>query len=162
MLLEIAEESLLNTPKFNEHIELVIEKCLALEKVPHEVEVSVTVVDDDTIKDMNKSYRNIDKSTDVLSFPQIESKQDGGIAWENVELHPDVGNDTILLGDIVLCEDIAIKQADEYNHSLLREVCFLVAHSMFHLLGYDHASEIQEALMINKQEFVLTKLGITR
>lgn len=147
-----------------ETVEEVIKTCLETEQVPYEAEISLTVVDKGEIKEINKEHREIDKATDVLSFPQIEPKTNGVIEWNDLDESSIMNYDTnhILLGDIVLCYEVAQEQAASYGHSLKREVCFLVAHSMFHLLGYDHMNESDEKLMISKQNEVLLKLGIER
>lgn len=147
-----------------EKVEAVINTCLDKEDVPYEVEVSLSVVSLDEIHEINKEHRQIDKPTDVLSFPQIEPEQMGYINWESVDTASCVNYDTeeIILGDIILCSDQAIEQATTYGHSLEREVCFLVAHSMFHLLGYDHMTEEDEKVMVKKQEDVLQCLSILR
>lgn len=147
-----------------EKVEAVIEKCLEEEKVPFEIEISLTVVDKDEIKEINKEYREIDKDTDVLSFPQIEPKNIGHIAWDELNTSSVMNLDTnqIILGDIILCDEKAIEQAKSYGHSLEREVCFLILHSMLHLLGYDHMCEEDEKNMVQKQEYVLQCLSILR
>ncbi|PHV71446.1 rRNA maturation RNase YbeY [Sporanaerobium hydrogeniformans] len=142
----------------------VIEECLIREKVPYEVELSLTVVNKEEIQKMNKAYRQIDKATDVLSFPQLEATGQGKIDWSNLDEMEVMNLDTqqLMLGDIVLCVDKAKEQAEDYGHSLKREICFLVAHSMFHLLGYDHMNEEDEEEMMQKQEAVLETLDISR
>ena len=147
-----------------EEIQKVIAKCLEVEKVPYESELSLTVVDKEEIRSINHEYRDIDRATDVLSFPQIDPESNGIIDWEKLDETEVMNYDTnhIMLGDIVLCYEIAYEQAKSYGHSLKREVCFLVAHSMFHLLGYDHMNEEDEKLMIAKQNEVLSDLGINR
>lgn len=147
-----------------EDVKAVIEECLKVEKVPYSVEISLTVVDKEEIKEINNEHRQIDRSTDVLSFPQIDPLSNGVIDWKNLDEASIMNYDTkdILLGDIVLCHEVAEEQAGEYGHTLRREVCFLVAHSMFHLLGYDHMNEADEKLMISKQNEVLLSLNIGR
>ena len=116
-------------------------------------EVSVTFTDDVHIRELNRRYRDIDKSTDVLSFPL-------GVNGEY-----DINHDTgaKLLGDIVISIDHAEAQAEEYGHSLQREIGFLTVHSMLHLLGYDHKNGgLEEVRMREKEETVLTKLGLKR
>lgn len=116
-------------------------------------EVNVTFVDDDEIKMLNTEFRNIENSTDVLSFPLGEN----GIYDENPE------NGAKMLGDVVISVDHAVKQADAYGHSLQREIAFLTVHSMLHLLGYDHVNGgLEEMRMCEKQELVLSKLGLSR
>ena len=147
-----------------EEIQKVIAKCLEVEKVPYESEISLTVVDKEEIRSINHEYRDIDRATDVLSFPQIDPESNGIIDWEKLDETEVMNYDTnhIMLGDIVLCYEVADEQAKSYGHSLKREVCFLVAHSMFHLLGYDHMNEEDEKVMIAKQNEVLSDLGINR
>ncbi|MBU3812529.1 MAG: rRNA maturation RNase YbeY [Candidatus Niameybacter stercoravium] len=147
-----------------EEVQKVIAKCLEVEKVPYESEISLTVVDKEEIRSINHEHRDIDRATDVLSFPQIDPESNGIIDWGNLDETEVMNYDTnhIMLGDIVLCYEVADEQAKSYGHSLKREVCFLVAHSMFHLLGYDHMNEEDEKLMIAKQNEVLSNLGINR
>ena len=129
------------------------EEALAEEQIEEDAEVSVTVVDNTEIKELNCEHRDKDSVTDVLSFPLGE---DGVF-----DVDPDTGR--IMLGDIVISAPKAMEQAQEYGHSLMRELCFLAAHSMFHLLGYDHeVSAEEEKIMFDKQSRVLKKLGITR
>ena len=134
-----------------------IRKCcqeaLAEEEIEDDAEVSVTVVDNAEIRELNREHRDKDSVTDVLSFPMGE---DGVF-----DINPDTGR--IMLGDIVISAPKAKEQAQEYGHSLMRELFFLATHSMFHLLGYDHeVSAEEEKIMFEKQGRVLEKLGITR
>lgn len=136
--------------------ESLIEDCakeaLKEEEIEDDAEVSVTFVDNERIHELNKIHRGIDRETDVLSFP---------LGDENgFEINCD--NDAILLGDIVISLEKAAVQAEEYGHSIKREVAFLLTHSLFHLLGYDHETPEEEKEMFQKQEKVLEKLGITR
>lgn len=139
-----------------EDIEALIEDCaraaLEEEEIEDDAEVSVTLVDNARIRELNAEFREIDRETDVLSFP---------LGDENgFEVDPDT--DAILLGDIVISLEKAQSQAEEYGHGFRREVAFLITHSLFHLLGYDHITEEEEKEMFAKQEKVLEKLGITR
>lgn len=147
-----------------EKVEAVVKEALEVESVPYIAEISLTVADKEAIREINCAHREIDKATDVLSFPQIEPIENGVIAWDVLDetLYMNLDTKELMLGDIVLCHEVAKEQAVSYGHSLEREVCFLVAHSMFHLLGYDHMNEEEEALMIQKQEKVLQNLGIVR
>lgn len=136
--------------------ENLVEECtkaaLSEEEIEDDAEVSVTFVDNGQIHELNKAHRNIDRETDVLSFP---------LGDENgFEVNCD--NDAILLGDIVISLEKAVEQSEEYGHSIKREVAFLITHSLFHLLGYDHETPDEEKEMFEKQEKVLQKLGITR
>ncbi len=139
-----------------EDTEHLIEACtrgaLSEEKIDEDAEVSVTLVDDAEIRALNNEHRGIDRATDVLSFP---------LGDENgFETNPETG--ALLLGDIVISLERAAEQAKEYGHSLRREVAFLITHSLFHLLGYDHEEKDEEKVMFDKQERVLEILNITR
>ena len=150
----------------------VISKTLLLEHFNYDVEVSITFVDEENIREINKEFRDLDKSTDVLSFPMIEYDSDySRISDRKEEMYDflidriDIKNpdtDEIILGDIVLCIPVIIMQAQEYNHSILREYAFLIAHSMLHLLGYDHIEDDERIIMENKQNQILESLNITR
>jgi probable rRNA maturation factor len=151
-------------PTLLNRIEDVIKESLKEEKVPYDVEISLSIVTKEEIREINKEYRQIDKSTDVLSFPQLEPVENGIIDWSAIDKNRDIDLDThlLMLGDIIICDEIAIDQAKEYGHSLEREVCFLVAHSMLHLLGYDHIKEEDSKIMEDKQDKILDQLGIFR
>jgi len=134
-----------------EQMKLAAAYCLEAEGLNHEnIEVSLTFVDSEEIKELNSSYRDVDAVTDVLSFPQFESPAD--IPKEGV----------ILLGDVVICLDQALAQAETYGHSPEREILYLFVHSMFHLLGYDHHSEEEQSVMRQAEEKVLARLGLER
>ena len=138
-------------------IRLLIRRCchavLEEEGFEDNAEVSVRFVDNDTIHELNKQFRDIDRPTDVLSFP----------LGENGEYDTDLSTGAKLLGDIVISIPKAMEQAQEYNHSLQREIGFLTVHSMLHLLGYDHEQGgIEEVHMREKEETVLTKIGLKR
>lgn len=131
-------------------IEAVILEVLAYEGYDDDYEVSLSFVSNDEIREINRDYRNIDKVTDVLSFPMYDGEE------------VDVDFGAISLGDIVISIERAADQAKDFGHSLEREVYFLVCHSMFHLLGYDHMEEEEAKEMHAKEEDVLSQLGITR
>ena len=125
--------------------------------------VSVTIVDNDEIHEINNRQRNIDRPTDVLSFPMLEYDKPGDFDKFENDLYafdPDTGE--LTLGDIVISYDKVISQAEEYNHSVKREFAFLVAHSMLHLFGYDHIDDNERMEMEQKQKEILNNLGITR
>ena len=134
------------------------------EKCPYEAEVNLLLTDNDGIQEFNRENRNIDAPTDVLSFPNIE--YDVAANFENVEdymadyFEPDSGE--LILGDIIISIDKVQQQAFEYGHSQKREFAFLVAHSMYHLCGYDHMTSQEAKVMEEKQENILTLLHITR
>lgn len=145
-----------NVVKIPTGIRLLVRRCcnaaLRLENFAEDAEISVTFVDNDEIRLLNKQHRNIDSATDVLSFPLGEN---------GVYDHNESG--AALLGDIVISMPKAVEQAELYGHSLQREVGYLTAHSMFHLLGYDHVNGGVEAVhMREKEETVMTMLGLPR
>ncbi len=131
---------------------------------PYDIEVSVTLVDTDTICQVNSQFREIEKVTDVLSFPMMEydSPRDfSGQAFQNsLSLSP--GTEEMMLGDILLCSEVVKAQAVEYGHSELREFCFLVVHSMLHLFGYDHIQAEDRREMEEEQRKIMDGLGIKR
>lgn len=142
----------------------VAEAVLEAESCPYEAQVNVLLTDNERIREFNRQYRQIDRETDVLSFPNLEYGQPGefqiGPQQEADCFDPDSGE--LILGDIILSVDRIASQAAEYGHSLQRELAFLVAHSMLHLCGYDHMEPEEAAVMERKQEQILTALGITR
>lgn len=133
---------------------LIRKACIAtlkMEGFPDSAEVNVTLVNDDMIKEMNRKYRNIDSSTDVLSFPLGENGE--------YDTNPETG--AKMLGDIVISVEHALSQANLYGHGIEREVAFLTVHSMLHLLGYDHEkSGLERTIMREKEEQVLDALGL--
>lgn len=136
---------------------MLIRRCctavLVMEEFKEDAEVSVTIVDNEQIRKLNKEHRGIDKATDVLSFPLgIDGKYD---------MNLDTGE--AQLGDIVISLEKAMEQAKQYGHSLQREVGYLTVHSMLHLLGYDHeAGGLQLVRMREKEEQALDSLGLRR
>ena len=142
----------------------VAQEALEAEGCPYDCAISLTIVDNAGIRELNRDFRDIDRETDVLSFPNLEFETPGDFsATDNSEsdcFDPDTGE--LVLGDIVISTEKVKEQAENYGHSTKREFAFLVAHSMFHLCGYDHMTEEEAGVMEEKQEAVLTKLGITR
>ncbi len=133
------------TPKFDELIKIAVEGTLEYEGVEGNCEISVTFTDNENIRELNREYRDIDRETDVLSFPM----EDEG--------------DDIVLGDVVISLEKAKEQAGEYGHSLEREISFLCVHSCLHLLGYDHETgEEDEKEMFKRQEEILNNIGQKR
>ena len=118
--------------------------------------LSVTFCDNKYIQELNKNYRKKDMPTDVLSFA-VEDDMDKELIQEIQRL-----SSTREIGDIVISYERAVEQANEYNHSIKREVCFLFAHGVLHLLGYDHINRTDEDIMINLQNTILDSLKIRR
>lgn len=125
-------------------LESVIKECLRVEGLDEDYEVSVSFVTDEEIQDLNKDYRGVDKVTDVLSFP--------------VDDEFDVGDK--LLGDIIISTNRAKEQAEDYGHEFIREMAYLTAHSMFHLMGYDHMDDDEKSDMRSKEKLVMKNLNI--
>ncbi len=145
------------TVKIPTGVRMLVRRCchavLVQENFEGSAEISVTFVDDEQIRALNQKHRNIDKPTDVLSFPLGENGK--------YDVNPETGAQ--MLGDIVISMETAVRQAEEYGHPLQREVAFLTVHSMLHLLGYDHVNGGLEAVhMREKEEAVLTQLGLKR
>lgn len=142
----------------------VIEKALEQEECPYEASVSVLLTDNEGIHAVNKEFRGIDRPTDVLSFPNVdyEAPADFSGIEDFIEDYFDPETGELCLGDIVISVDKVYEQAEEYGHAPLREFAFLVAHSILHLLGYDHMEAEEAKVMEAKQEEILTSLGITR
>lgn len=141
----------------------VIEASLDFEDFPYEVEVSLTITDNDRIHEINKEFRDTDRPTDVLSFPLLEYSSAGDFSFlDEVDdcFNPDTGE--VMLGDIIISIDKVKEQAKSYGHSVLREYAFLITHSMLHLMGYDHMTEDEAKDMENRQRKILEDLGIGR
>lgn len=128
--------------------EKTIREVLNVEKIEDNVEVSLSIVDKDEIHILNRDYRDVDRPTDVLSFPMDEK----GFDQE--------GNPILLLGDIVICLDVAKEQAEDFGHCLEREMMYLICHSTLHLLGYDHIDEADKSKMRAKEKEIMKNLGV--
>ena len=135
---------------YEQDITAIIEQALKTLGIEDDVEVSCVLVDDERIHEINREYRHIDRSTDVISFAMEDNDQ------FYVEGMPRT------LGDIFISVDHAKKQAEEYGHSLRREMCFLFTHGILHLLGYDHMTDEQEKEMFGLQDEILGALSIER
>lgn len=127
------------------------------------LEMTLSLVSEEEIRRLNNEYRRIDAVTDVLSFPVIDNPKRQTLDYDSFSadvINPTTGN--INLGDVVICLDRAKEQAENYCHSLKRELSFLALHGLLHLLGYDHTAEDDEKQMFTLQEYILSKLNITR
>ncbi len=142
----------------------VCRAVLAAEKCPYETEISLMLVGDEKIREINAQFRDMDKVTDVLSFPNLyfEEPSDFSSVEEDASdcIDPDTGR--LALGDIIVNTARVKSQAAEFGHSELREYAFLIAHSMLHLCGYDHMTKDEAAVMEQRQDEILTSIGITR
>ena len=143
--------------------ETVVEGVLDYEKCPYEAEVNLLLTINKEIQEMNAEFRHIDRATDVLSFPMIDYEKAGEFAFlEEDDSYFNCDTGELMLGDIVISKEKVIAQAEEYGHTIKREYAFLIAHSMLHLLGYDHMEEQERLEMERKQKEILEQLGITR
>lgn len=141
-----------------------IETVLDTLECPYECEVSVLITDEPGIHEMNKEFRNVDAPTDVLSFPMMNYEHPGEFESETFLESMSVSMDTeeLVVGDIVICQDIVKRQAKEYDHTCLREFSFLIVHSLLHLCGFDHMEEDEREEMENKQREIMDLLKILR
>lgn len=142
---------------------LVAEKVLDMEGCPYETQINLVLTDNQKIQRVNREFRSIDAPTDVLSFPMVpfETPGDYGILDED-DSYFDLDTGELILGDIMISIPRMESQAQEYGHSQVREFSFLVAHSMLHLLGYDHMTPEEAKVMEDKQSRALEELGISR
>lgn len=137
-----------------------VRSALCSEKFIHGTEVNVVIVSDKSIREMNRTYRNVDMPTDVLSFPMLERK-DGTVASPGDEDFP-VEDGRVMLGDIVISAQKALGQSTEYGHAFEREMAFLAVHGALHLLGYDHLDEKDAKRMRAREEEILNSMGLKR
>ena len=144
-------------------IEKIVKTTLKVEdQKPRKIDVCLSFVSEEEIKELNKEKRQKDEVTDVLSFPNLENVFHTKITKKTYPM--DVNPDTkrIFLGDIVICLERAKQQATEFEHSLNREICYLLVHGLLHLLGYDHIDELDKNLMRGQEEFILSKFNLKR
>ena len=139
----------------------VADKVLEMEKCPYDAQVNLVLTDNEEIERVNTEFRDIARPTDVLSFPMIPFETPAGYdIVEEDESYFDLDTDELLLGDIMISVDKVFAQAEEYGHSVTREFCFLVAHSMLHLLGYDHMVDEERIVMEQKQNEVYAAITL--
>lgn len=156
--IEVSEE-------FIKEIEEVCRYALEKEEVTQKCQISLLFVDNEEIRGINKETRNIDKATDVLSFPMLDYPKDKVFKDVYKDKVFDVmylDGDELVLGDMVLSLERAEEQSIEYNHSFKREVCYLIVHSILHLLGYDHMEDGEKKIMRAREEEILSGLDIKR
>ena len=151
---ENRQELLPLTYKLKMLVRRAVETTLDYEQYENPIEVSVTFTDNEGIRELNRKFRNIDRATDVLSFPLFD--------YTGESEEPPVDEFVGMLGDIVISLEQAKKQAEEFGHSFEREAAFLTVHSMLHLLGYDHeAGGDEEADMRRRQREILDRMGLS-
>ena len=155
MLIEIDYDDITKLPKEEKLIKKVIETVLKEEKSIRDLEIYVTLTNNNQIHKINLEQRNVDRPTDVLSFPMFE-REEVHLLKEKNEEEPDI------LGDIIISIEKVKEQAEEYGHSFERELAYLTTHGMLHLLGYDHMIEEEKEQMRKREEEILEILNITR
>lgn len=143
-----------DTTGYDTLITEVFNEAMKVEQIDKYYEVSVVFVSKEKIQEINRTYRGIDRVTDVISFALFDNEDD--IVFEDEE------EEITTLGDIFICLDVMKEQAKEYGHSEKRELAFLAVHGLLHLLGYEHDTNEKEREMFAKQELILNNLGITR
>ena len=155
-MIEVDYNAISELPNEEKLIKEVVSRVLEEEKVLPEVDVYITLTNNEEIHKINKEYRDVDRPTDVLSFPMYERDEIAGLKNDT--------DDEIekILGDIIVSIEKVREQAEEYGHSFERELAYLVTHGMLHLLGYDHMIEEEKAVMRKREEEILETLNITR
>lgn len=153
-LVEIEYLDLNQNSEYEDVIKKVVEECFKTEKIENsDLYVSITLTNPENIRKLNKEYRNIDKETDVLSFPMFEKNEISSLKNLN---HEEV------IGDIIISVERVKEQAEEYGHSFERELAYMVVHGFYHLMGEDHINDEDKIKMRAKEENVLNKLKILR
>ena len=159
---EIIYKNLEKNDKYESTIKEVIDECFKTEKLDKtNLYISITLTEPNEIEKINKQYRNIDRPTDVLSFPMFEKEELDRFIEENLK-NTDINIQADILGDVVISIPKVYEQAEEYGHSFERELAYMVVHGFYHLMGYDHIEEFDKIIMRQKEEMVLSKLGIKR
>ena len=158
VIFENSQDILEVSDEYVKTCEEALSAALKYEGMDFDAEVNLIFTDDEEIREINLENREIDRATDVLSFPMVEG-ENGKLSITD----GDIFDGKVILGDIVISLERAKAQAEEYGHSIIRELGFLAVHSMLHLLGYDHEiSEEDEKVMFKKQEEILNSIGLTR
>ena len=155
-MVEISYNEVESEANEEEIITKVTKTVLELEGIKHDLDIYITLTNDEEIHKINKEYRDVDRPTDVLSFPMFERDEISKLREEKVD---DVEE---ILGDIIISIPKVKEQAEEYGHSYERELAYLTTHGMLHLLGYDHMIDEEKTIMREHEEKVLEKLNILR
>ena len=163
MLIEIDYDDITKLPKEEKLIKKVIETVLKEEKIIRDLEIYVTLTNNNQIHKINLEQRNVDRPTDVLSFPMLPFETPADYSVEEVHLLKEKNEEEPdILGDIIISIEKVKEQAEEYGHSFERELAYLTTHGMLHLLGYDHMIEEEKEQMRKREEEILEILNITR
>lgn len=157
--MKYTEIEYINIPKNTEYetiIDKVITECFSTEKLTDKnLYINIILTTPEEIRKYNKQYRNIDKETDVLSFPMFEKQEINEMQTNGNEVYD-------VLGDVIISIEQVRKQAIEYEHSFERELAYMIVHGFYHLMGYDHMEEQDKIEMRKKEEYILNKLKIVR
>lgn len=149
---------------YNQLIEKAVQETLISLKVELDIEVCVNIIDNEEMQTINKEQRGKDSPTDVLSFPMYEfdytAPESFALLLENEMPNPET--DAYYIGDMLIAWDKVVEQSQAYNHSLERELAFLVVHSMLHMFGYDHIEKNDEVVMLDLQKKIMNQLGLSR
>ncbi len=160
---EIVWKDIEKRPELEIIIEKVIQKCFEVEHInPTSLYICVTLTNPKNIREINKQYRNIDKETDVLSFPMFERNELDQMIEQNSDSCIEEGILQDIMGDIIISIDRVEEQANEYGHGFDREFAYMLVHGFYHLRGYDHMTDDEKKEMREKEENVLSQLNITR
>lgn len=160
---EIVWKDIEKRPELEIIIEKVIQKCFEVEHInPTSLYICVTLTNPKNIREINKQYRNIDKETDVLSFPMFERNELDQMVEQNSDSCTEEGILQDIMGDIIISIDRVEEQANEYGHGFDREFAYMLVHGFYHLRGYDHMTDDEKKEMREKEENVLSQLNITR
>lgn len=155
-IIQITYKDIPEKKQYSELLETVILQCFEEEKIEKEkLYVSVILTNNEEIHKINKKYRNVDKPTDVLSFPMFE-KEEIEYIIKNKQTHKEI------LGDVIISIPKVEEQSEEYGHSFERELAYMMVHAFYHLMGYDHIEEEDKKVMRKKEEEVLSKLNINK
>ena len=155
-MIEISYNKIEKQSNEEDIIQSVVETVLKLEKIKHDVSIYITLTNNEEIHKINKEYRDVDRPTDVLSFPMYEREEIAKLREEKMDEIEEI------LGDIIISIPKIKEQAEEYGHSYERELAYLTTHGMLHLLGYDHLIDEEKVVMREHEEAVLTELKIMR
>ena len=160
-MFEVVYKDIAEKEEYINTIKKVLEQCFKEEKIENsKLYVTITLTDGENIRKINKEYRNIDKETDVLSFPMFEKDELDKLVDETADTQVETLQD--IMGDIIISIERVEEQAKEYGHSFEREFAYMLVHGFYHLRGYDHMEEEEKAQMREKEENVLSQLNITR
>lgn len=164
MTLYFEEEGAIELPVACEELAgQVIETALDYIGCPYETQVNLLLTQNEQIHEMNREFRQIDRPTDVLSFPMIEYQEPGEFEFlEEMDDCFDPESGELILGDIVISKEKVLEQAEEFGHSIRREYAFLIVHSVLHLSGYDHIADEERVVMEQKQREIMERLNILR